>query len=65
LGTGKKEYEKSKKLGIEIQRMWDVKCFVIQVNVGTTRSVVEGLRTFLESVPGNHSVDSIRKKKGP
>jgi hypothetical protein len=48
---------KYKHLSIEIQRMWNIKCFVIPVITGAT-----GIQKYLETVPGKHSIDSLQKK---
>jgi hypothetical protein len=37
---------KYKNLSIEIQRMWDMKCFVTPVIIGTTRIVTRGLKNI-------------------
>jgi hypothetical protein len=61
-----KEFEKKlkyKNLSIEIQRMWNMKCFVIPVITGATGIVTRGLKTYLETIPGKHSVDSLQKKQ--
>jgi hypothetical protein len=49
-------------LSIEIQRMWNMKCFVIPVITGATGIVTRGLKRYLETIPGNHSIDSLQKK---
>jgi hypothetical protein len=36
-----------KNLSIEVQRMWNMKCFVIPVNIGATAAVTKGLKTYL------------------
>jgi hypothetical protein len=54
---------KYKNLSIEIQRMWNMKCFVIPVITGTTGIVTRGLKKYLEPVPGKHSIDSLQKKQ--
>jgi hypothetical protein len=41
--------------------MWNTKCFVIPVVIGTTGTVTRGLRKYLEEIPGKHSVDSLQK----
>jgi hypothetical protein len=60
----KKETEKRLKyenVCIEIQRMWNMKCMVITVITGATGRVTEGLKRYLKSVPGKHSIDSLQK----
>jgi hypothetical protein len=60
-----KESEKELKynnLSIEIQRMWNMKCFVIPVIIGATGTVTRGLKKYLETIPEKHSVDSLQKK---
>jgi len=52
---------KYKSLCIEIQRMWNLKCTIISVIIGTTRIVTRSLRKNLETVPGRHSIDSLQK----
>jgi hypothetical protein len=42
--------------------MWNMKCFVILVIIGATGIVTEGLKKYLETIPGKHSVDSLQKK---
>jgi len=46
---------------IEIKRMWDLKCTIIPVIIGTNRIVTRNLRKNLEAVPGRHSIDSLQK----
>jgi hypothetical protein len=53
---------KYKHLSIEIQRMWNMKCFVIPVIIGATGIVTRGLKKYLETIPGKHSIDSLQKK---
>jgi hypothetical protein len=51
-----KESEKKlkyKSLSIEIQRMWNMKCFVIPVIIGATGIVTKGLTEYPETIPGN------------
>jgi hypothetical protein len=50
-----------KNLSIEIQRMWNMKCFVIPVIIGATAIVTKGLQKYLETIPGKHSIDSLQK----
>jgi hypothetical protein len=52
---------KYKYLSIEIQRMWNMKCFVIPVIIGATRIVSKSLQKYLETIPGQHSIDSLQK----
>jgi hypothetical protein len=59
-----KESEKKlkyKNLSIEIQRMWNMKCFVIPVIIGATGIVTRGLKKYMETIPGKHSIDSLQK----
>jgi hypothetical protein len=50
-------------LSIEIQRMWNMKCFVIPVIIGATGIVTKRLKKYLETIPGKHSTDSLQKEK--
>jgi environmental stress-induced protein Ves len=52
---------KYKNLSIEIQRMWNMKCFVIPVIIGATGIVNKSLQQYLETIPGQHSIDSLQK----
>jgi hypothetical protein len=52
---------KYKNLSIEIQRMWNMKCFVIPVIIGATGIVSTSLQKYLETIPGQHSIDSLQK----
>jgi hypothetical protein len=59
-----KEAEKKlkyKNLSIEIQRMWNMKCFVIPVIIGATGIISKSLQNYLETIPGQHSIDSLQK----
>jgi hypothetical protein len=59
-----KEAEKKlkyKNLSIEIQRMWNMKCFVIPVIIEATGIVSKSLQKYLETIPGQHSIDSLQK----
>ena len=59
-----KEAEKKlkyKSLCIEIQRMWNLKCTFIPVIIGATGIVTRSLKKNLETIPGNHSIDSLQK----
>ena len=57
--AGKKLQYKS--LGIEIQRMWNLKCTIIPVIIGATGIVKRSLRKNLEDIPGKYSKDSLQK----
>jgi hypothetical protein len=60
----KKEAEKKlkyKRLCIEIQRVWNLKCAIVPVIIGATGIVTRSLRKNLETVPGKHSTDSVQK----
>jgi hypothetical protein len=59
-----KEAEKKlkyKSLGLEMQRMWNLKCMIIPVIIGATGIVTRNLRENLEAIPGKHSIDSLQK----
>jgi hypothetical protein len=59
-----KEAEKKlkyKRLGTEIQRMWNLKCTIIPVIIGATGTVTKILRKNLEAIPGKQSIDSLQK----
>jgi len=60
-----KEAEKKlkyKSLGIEVQRMWNLKCTIIPlIIIGATGIVTRNLRKNLEDIPGKHSIDSLQK----
>jgi hypothetical protein len=61
-----KESEKKLKyenLSIEIQRKWNMKCFVILVITGATGIVTKGLKKYLQTIPGQHLIDSLQKKQ--
>jgi len=52
---------KYKSLGIEIQRMWILKCTIIPLIIGATGIVMKNLRKNLESIPGKHLIDSLQR----
>ena len=52
---------KYKCLGIEIKRMWDLKCTIIPIITGATGLVTGSLRKNLEPISGKHSIDSLQK----
>jgi hypothetical protein len=41
--------------------MWNKKCFVIPVIIGATGTVIKGLKNYLETILGKHSIDSLQK----
>jgi hypothetical protein len=50
---------KYKSLGIEIQRMWNLKCTIIPVITAATGVVTKSLRKNLEAKPGKNFIDSL------
>jgi hypothetical protein len=52
---------KYKNLSTGIQRMWNMKCLVIPVVIWATGSVTKGLKKYLETTPGKHSIDSLQQ----
>jgi len=59
-----KEAEKKSKyksLCIGMQRMWNLKCTIVPVTIGTIGIVTRNLRKILEDLPGKHSIDSLQK----
>jgi hypothetical protein len=52
---------KYKSFGIEIQRMWNLKCTFIPVIIGPTGLVTRRLGKNLEAVPGKHWIDSLKE----
>jgi hypothetical protein len=52
---------KYKNLSTEIQRMWNMKCFVIPVIIRATGIMSKSLQKYLETIPGQHSIDSLQK----
>jgi len=43
------------------KRMWNLKCTIVPVIIGTTGIVTRSLRKNLETVPRKHSIDSLQK----
>jgi hypothetical protein len=41
--------------------MWKMKCYVIPVIIGATGIVSKSLQKYLETIPGQHSMDSLQK----
>jgi hypothetical protein len=52
---------KYKGLTIEIQRMWNVKNWVIPVIIGATGTISESFRKYVSTIPGNHEVKELQK----
>jgi hypothetical protein len=48
-------------LGIEMKRMWNLKCTIAPVITGDTGIVMKRLRRNLEAIPGKHSIDSLQQ----
>jgi hypothetical protein len=41
--------------------MWNMKCFVIPVITGATGIATKGLKKYLYTIPGKHSIYSLQK----
>jgi hypothetical protein len=41
--------------------MWNMKCFVIAAIIEATGIVRKSLQKYLETIPGQHSIDSLQK----
>ena len=59
--AAKKLKYKSLHVGIEIQRMWNLKRAITPVIIRAPGIVTRSLRKNLEDIPGKHSVDSLQK----
>jgi hypothetical protein len=60
----KKETEnilKNKDLTVEIQRMWNVKTYVIPVIIGATGTISDLFRNYLSNIPGKHEIKELQK----
>jgi hypothetical protein len=60
----RKEAEKKlkyKNLGRDTQRMWNLKCTIIPVIIGTAGLVTRSLRKNLEAIPGKRWIDSLQQ----
>ena len=53
---------KYKGLCIEMQRMWNMKCWIIPVINGANGIVAKCLKKNLEDIQGKYSVDSLTTK---
>jgi hypothetical protein len=47
--------------GLEIQRMWNLKCSIIPSIIRATGIVMRSVRKNLEDIPGKHSIDTLQK----
>ena len=59
-----KEAEKKlkyKRLGIEMEKMWNLKCTIIPVIIVATGIVTRSLKKNLQAIPGTHSIDFLQK----
>ena len=59
-----KEVEKKlkyKSLFKEVQRMWNLKCTIVPVIIGSTGIVTRSLKENVETVPGKDSINSLQK----
>jgi hypothetical protein len=52
---------KYKSSGIEIKRMWNLKCTIIPVIIGATGIVTKSLSKNPEAITGKYSIDSVQK----
>ena len=52
---------KYKSLGIEVERMWNLKCTIIPVITAATGIVTRSLKKNLQAIPGTHPIDSLQK----
>jgi hypothetical protein len=59
----KKLKYKNLSMPIEIQRMWNMKCFVIPIITWVTGIVSKSLQHYMETIPGQHSIDPPPQKK--
>jgi hypothetical protein len=41
--------------------MWNMKCFVLPVIIEANGIVSKSLQKYLETIPGQHSIDSLQK----
>ena len=51
-------------MSVQIQGMWNVKCFVIPIIIGIIRTFTKKLKLYLKilPLPGKHAIDSLHKK---
>jgi hypothetical protein len=54
---------KYKSLGIEIQRMWNMKCTIVLVIPVATGMLTKGFKKNMEDVTGKHPIDSLQKQQ--
>jgi hypothetical protein len=48
-------------MSLEIKRMWNTKCFILQVIIGDTGIVSKSLQKYLETIPGQHPIIPYKK----
>jgi hypothetical protein len=49
-------------IGIDIQRMWNMKAQVIPVIIGATGTISKSLRQYLRNIPGKHEIKGLQKR---
>jgi hypothetical protein len=60
----KRKYNvEGKEGGIRIQQTWNMTCFIIPVIILATGIVTKGLKSYLETISGKHSTESLQKKQ--
>ena len=42
-------------------RMWNLKCTIVPVIIGSNGIITRSLKKNLETIPGKHSIDSLQK----
>jgi hypothetical protein len=52
---------KCKDLTIEIQRVWNVKTWIIPIITGATGTISKSFRKYVNTIPGNHDVRELQK----
>jgi hypothetical protein len=60
-GKGSRKESQVQEFSTEVQRMWNMKCMIIQVITGATRIVTKGLKKNLKALIGKHSIRSPQK----
>jgi hypothetical protein len=52
---------KYKDLTIEIQRMWNVRTYLIPLIIGATGTISKSFRKYVSNIPGKHEVKELQK----